>query len=220
MRTSLLPSELAKYLRRQLENFFPDAAVMAPLDAVVARALERCERCFRPIRLAAYSSEGEARFNHLHSDQYAAFLYIASNVAWSEHGDTPLASKLFALNKALNGIVCMYDTILPEAFLLIHSVGIVLGKATYGNHFVACQNTLVGSDRDKAPVLGDGVVMYGGASIIGDCRIGDRVTLSASTTLLHAEVPGGSIVAGRSPDLVIKPARRDLREHYFRMANT
>jgi len=217
MRTSLSSSDLERYLRLQLDHFFPDGRSTARLEQVVPRALERVEHCFARIRLPAYSTEGAASFNHLHCDQYASFLYLASNVAWSECGDVELASKLFALNKALNGIVCMYDTILPEAFILIHTVGIVLGKATYGNYFVVCQNALVGSDRGLAPVLADGVVIFGGSSVIGDCRIGDHVTLSAGSTLLHEAVPPRSIVAGRSPELIIKPARRDLVQHYFRL---
>jgi serine O-acetyltransferase len=216
MQTSLTTTELQQYLRHQLEHFFPDGRSSDSLERAVPRALERVEHCFSRVRLSAYSTETSASFNHLHSDQYATFLYFVANTAWRDFDDVTVASKLFSLNKALNGIVCMYDTILPAVFILIHSVGIVLGKATYGNHFVVCQNSLVGSDRGLSPVLSDGVVMYGGSSIIGDSRIGDHVTIAASTTVLHTTVPARSVVAGRSPDLVVKPARRDLVQHYFR----
>jgi serine O-acetyltransferase len=218
MRTSLTSQEIRSYLRAQLNAFFPDGRSLAHLEQVVPKALERVEHCFSRIRLSSYCGDDGAVFNHLHSDQYASFLYLVSNSAWSDFGDVELASKVFALNKALNGMLCMYDTELPSVFILIHTVGMVLGKATYGNYFVACQNCLVGSDRGASPVLGEGVILFGGSSVIGNSRIGEAVTISASTTILNADVPARSIVAGRSPGLVVKAAKRNLVDHYFRRA--
>ncbi|MBV8600740.1 MAG: serine acetyltransferase [Candidatus Eremiobacteraeota bacterium] len=214
MRTSLATGDLARYLKAQLESAFPDGRKPG-VKAVVGHALERVERSFSKIVLAGYSKEGEATFSHLQGDQYAAFLYFAANTAWREAEDVELASKLFLLNKALNGIVVMYDTILPEVFVLMHTVGTVLGKANYGNYFVAAQNVTVGMDRDAIPTFDERVVLYGGSTVIGGCRIGNRVTVASNATVRGETIADGSIVAGSSPELVVKPATRDVSALYF-----
>ena len=215
MRISLSHEDLTSYLKTQLGAAFPDRGRLR-LGKVVRRALERVEYSFSRIVLRGYSDAGEATFSHLQGDQYAAFLYFAANSAWREAEDVPLASKLFLLNKALNGIVIMYDTQLPDVFVLMHTVGTVLGKANYGNYFVAAQNVTVGMDRDGTPSFGERVVLYGGSVVIGKSNIGDRVTIATNTTVRGETVPSGHIAAGTSPDLSVKPATRDVSELYFR----
>ena len=214
MRTSLGPGDLARYLKAQLESTFPDGR-KAALKPVVGRALERVEGSFARIVLPGYSKGGEATFSHLQGDQYAAFLYFAANTAWREAEDVELASKLFLLNKALNGIVVMYDTLLPEVFVLMHTVGAVLGKANYGNYFVAAQGVTVGMDRDAIPTFGERVVLYGGSTVIGGCRVGNHVTIASNATVRGETIPDGQVVAGSSPELVVKPATRDVSTLYF-----
>ena len=77
------------------------------------------------------------------------FLWLCSNDAWRAD-DLEAAADLVALNKALNGVVCMWVTALPNVFLWIHCVGMMLGKAEYGERFVAYQNVTVGTDRRGA----------------------------------------------------------------------
>src|SRR5579872_5491581 len=162
MRTTLSSNDLGDYLNAQLKSLFPDRKA-GRIGQVVRRALERVEYAFERIVLPGYSDGGQATFSHLHGDQYASFLYFAANTAWRDHEDEALASKLFLLNKALNGIVIVYDTILPDVFVLMHTVGTVLGKAQYGNYLVAAQNVTVGMDRGETPVVGERVVLYGGS---------------------------------------------------------
>lgn len=214
MRTTLPPEELGGYLKSQLQRLFPDGRP-ARLRKIVRRALERVEYAFERIVLPGYSDRGEATFSHLHGDQYASFLYFAANTAWREHEDVPLASKIFLLNKALNGIVIVYDTILPDVFVLMHTVGTVLGKAQYGNYLVAAQNVTVGMDRGETPVLGERVVLYGGSVVIGRAQVGDRVTIATNATVRGQDVPSGHVAAGASPNLVVRPAGRDVSTLYF-----
>lgn len=213
MRTSLTTAALTEYLGRQLSHFFPDGNE-PDLGRVVPAAVERVEVCFSKVRLPMYRHGGEPSFDHLHSDHYAAFVYLASSAAF-ERGDRALASKLYCLNKALNGFMCMYDTVLPPHFLLVHTVGMLLGKATYGDYFVAIHDVTIGTDRGVTPVLGTGVVMYGGSSIVGDCRIGDDVSVAAHALVRNASIPASHVVAGTSPNLTTKPAGRVLVEEFF-----
>jgi serine O-acetyltransferase len=213
--TSLPKAELYRYVRGQLDNLFPDG-VRCDVEGAVDGALERLEHCFSHISLPQYNRDGEASFNHLHGDQTASFYYLAANTAY-RRGDLALAQKLFLLNKALNGILCMYDTELPPVFAFIHTVGTVVGKARYGNYVAFFQGVTVGADRGNMPHLGDGCVIYGGANVVGDCRLGDGVVVSGNSAVIHQDVPPNSIVAGRSPNLDISPRKRDVAGQYFRI---
>ena len=214
MHTSLATDQLVAYLEAQLRGMFPDGRAFE-LTPVVRRALERIEHCFARIVLPGYTREGKPFFSHLHGDQYASFLYFAAHAAWGEREDEALASKLFLLNKALNGIVIMYDTVLPDVFVLMHTVGTMLGKAKYGNYLVAAQNVTVGMDRGGVPTFGERVVLYGGSVVIGKASIGSNVTIAANTTVRGEKVPPGSVVAGTSPKLTVKDAKRDVSALYF-----
>lgn len=215
MRTVLTLAEHISLLEKQLQHFFPDGRAIGDLRQLVDHALAKVDYCFSKIKLPGYSEKGESKFNYLHSEQYAVFLYFASNLAWKEQTNIELASKLFYLNKALNGIVCMYDTALPDIFVIVHSVGIVLGKASYSNYFAVYQNVTVGSDRDQSPTFGERVVLNGGSFVIGNCQLGNNVSVSAKSFLLHETIPDNSVAAGRSPDLLVKPARRNLSDVLF-----
>jgi serine O-acetyltransferase len=217
MHLTIAASDLARYLDRQIRFLFPDGARHSTRQ-VVDRALEVCEFRFSRVRLASYCDRIGPKFNHLNSDQYASFIYECSRVAFAEIGDLRLAEKLFFLNKALNSIVCMYDTRLPDVFLLIHTVGTVIGKATYGEELVVCHGVTVGTDRGNAPVLGSGVVLFGGATVLGASELGNDVSVAAGALLRNRSVPSAHVVAGRDPGLVVKPAKRRLRDTYFRSA--
>lgn len=109
MLTSLTTAAVTDYLARQLQHFFPDGGD-PDLRPVASPALERVEVCFAPIKLPMYRQGDQPYFNHLHSDHYAVFVYLASSVAF-QRGELRLAAKLYGLNKALNGFMCMYDTV-------------------------------------------------------------------------------------------------------------
>lgn len=215
-RTSLGYEALCRYLERQLGAAFPDGARL-DVEPVVREALDRCAHCFARIRHPAFSDdEGRAYFDHLHGDQYATFVYFASNSAYAL-GDLPLAKKLFLLNKAQSGFFCLYDTLLPAVVFLNHALGTIIGRGTYGNYLVVTQNVTFGKDRDAAPTVGEGVVVYGGAVIAGATTVGDRVIVTAGTTIRNDRVPSDSIVSGSSPNLVINPRKRELLERFFRV---
>ena len=59
--------------------------------------------------------------------------------------------------------------------------------------------------------------MYGGSSIIGDCKIGNNVSLSAGTLVMGQDIPDNSVVFGHSPNLTIKPSRRNVFSDFFRV---
>lgn len=158
------------------------------------------------------------RFSYLQSDLYAQYLYFLSNSIWKNSQNKTAAEKIFYLNKALHGFNCMYNTCLPKIFLLIHCVGTVLGKADYGDYFVACHNVTVGSDKGLSPVIAKGVYMGPGSSIVGNCRVGKFSHMAINSVLLDQDTTGECVVIGSSSHQLIKPLKRNLiLENYFNL---
>lgn len=217
MKTSLSSQELADYVRRQMHNLFPGGAM--PDDhwaGYIAQALARTDFCFRHVRNKYFQNNGHVFFDHLHTDQYAIFLYYLSNSIYRENGHLALAQKIYAMNKALHAVDLFYAVELPEVFYLQHPVGTVLGRARYSNYFVAYQRCSIGSNLDgKGPTLEEGVILFGGAAVVGRCHVGRNTWFSMGTMLMDQDVPGNSVVFGHSPDIVIKKTYRNAMDSLF-----
>jgi serine O-acetyltransferase len=82
-----------------------------------------------------------------------------------------------------------------------------MGRATYGSHFVFSQNCTVGNVNGIYPVIGRGVTMSSGTSILGRSAIGDCCILGSGALVKDTDIPPFSLVFGQSPNLTIK--RRD-----------
>ena len=213
--TSLTPNALADYVGRQIAAFFPDRDESNAVRTVMDDALARVEHCFSHVRIKGFWSATGPQFNHLHTDQYAIFLYYLANTAFRQ-GELSIAAKCYALNKALHALDAFYEVELPAIFALVHPVGTVLGRATYGDYFCAYQNVSVGANlSDVHPVIGTGVVMYGGSRVIGAVRVGDNCFVSAGVALLGGDVPTNHIAFGGHPP-VVKPTKRNVRREIFK----
>jgi serine O-acetyltransferase len=210
MQLSLNVSNLANYLSKQLNNFFPDNKIVSPncLLSTTELAIERLDYCFLRVSYHKYRQNNESIFNHLYSDQYLMFLWFLSNTVWNETGNDLLASKIYYLNKTLHSFDCMYDTELPDIFFISHGIGTMLGKAKYSNYFIAMQGCTVGAKNGVYPVFGEGVAITANSSVIGNCLIGDRVTISANTSVFNKNIPSNSLVYNSSEtgSLVIRDA--------------
>lgn len=207
---------LRQYLLRQLAAFVPDdRPCEQAIDANLDQALARLQRCINGVRVWQPD-----RFDYLHSTQYCTFLYYLANTIKRNGNadDIEVCTKLFLLNKALNGIDLFYEIEMPEVFFIGHSVGIVLAKATYGNYLVLYQNSTIGKNHGVAPVVGEGVVMYPNTAIIGRCHIGDGTILAQGTSIINHDTPGHCITfngLGAAP--LFKPAKRAVLDDIFRL---
>jgi serine O-acetyltransferase len=216
MRLSIGSAQIAEYLARQLSNMFPDRQLSAADCArAVDHALQRLDHCFLQVKDKYLPEGAEPYFNHRHTDHYAMFLYLVANSAFREEGGCELAEKAYALNKALHGIDAYYEVALPEVFFFQHPIGTVLGRATYSNYFIVYQRCTVGGKDRRYPVIGEGVIMYGGSAIIGECTVGRNVWFSTGARVLRQNVPDDSAVFSQSPNLVVKPTKRNVFESFF-----
>ncbi len=206
---------LVDYTVAQINNFFPDGCdeARARIESHCDEALDRLNRCINGVKVWS-----EDKFNYLHSSQYCIYLYYLSHSIWKDTGDATTCTKIFMLNKALNGIDCFYEIDLPEIFFIGHSVGIVLAKATYGKHLVLYQNSTVGKNHGIAPVLEEGVIMYPNTAIIGRCHVRANTVVSQGTGIINQDTPGNTIAfRGEGSTLVFKPTRHNILADIFRI---
>ena len=205
MELTIAKQDLFELVSRQLSSLY----LLQPgerdaLKGVLEPVLDRLGRCFSRIRCKGFLVDGKPCFNPFRTNQYCAFLYLLSRAARADAENTDLADKIYALNKALHAVDLLYDTELPESFVADHPLGTVLGRATYGNFFSFQQHNTIGNNYGRYPVIGEHVTLLAGASVVGDCRIGDNCWIAAGTFVKDQDVPDNSIVFGRSPDLVVK----------------
>lgn len=104
----------------------------------------------------------------------------------------------------MNGCDLYHEVDLPDYFTLDHPVGSVMGRAEYGEGFSFGQNCTVGNNRGIYPIIGRNVRMCANSSIIGNCHIGNNVTIGANSGVKDEDVPDNCIVFGYSPNLIIK----------------
>lgn len=218
MKTSLNKQELANYTLTQLNNLFPDNK---PVDLKLYQqsidvALERLEFCFKHCTLKHYFDGVQVIFNHLFSDHYVMYIWYLANSIWKNGGDDIICNKLYYLNKVLHGLDCMYNTKLPDIFLLFHCSGTMLGKAHYSDFFVALQGCTVGSQKGKYPIMGKGVSLTAHSSLIGNCTIGNNVSISAYTNIFETDIEANTVVFKNTKgEITYKPSRKSYAQTFF-----
>lgn len=204
---SLPPEKFAAYLARQADAFFPDGNAVSEkaLSAALEAVTDRYVRIATVGRSKYFRDEHGLLLDHLNSDQSTILLYLLSNHL-GKIGDTAAAVKLYLLNKALNGVEAYYAVELPDIFTFSHSMGSVLGRADYGNYLVVSQSCTVGNVRAKYPRFGEGTILFAGATVLGDCQVGDNVCFGAGCLVVNKNIPSNSVVIGRGREVKILPA--------------
>lgn len=212
--TSLTNSELFTYLSSQLCNHFPDGGCLHSLQKIVPDALYRLEICINSVKLWP-----QGKFNHLHSTQYSIFIYLMSRIAYESNFNLDICTKLFLLNKALNGIDIFYEIKLPSKFFIGHSLGIVLSKAHYDEYLVLYQNCTIGKNNGNAPHIGEGTIVFPNAAILGNSITSPFTTISYGARLVDSSTPPNSIIFNNphGKDPIIKQAPKKYIEDYFRL---
>jgi serine O-acetyltransferase len=216
VKSSLTPQQLADYVKRQLDMFFPiSSGERGGLTKIVSASLRRTAACFQAIDLKYFREGRDTLFDHRNTDHYAMFLAIAAREAFLDRHST-LASETYALNKALHGIDVFFEVELPSVFLFVHPVGTVLGRADYGEFFCVYQGCTVGTNVDGGrPRLGEGVVMFPGSRLLGACELGPNSWVGAGAHVIDQTMPGNSLVVGSYPTVRAVPTDRSVRRDVF-----
>jgi serine O-acetyltransferase len=220
MEMTLSVEDLQSYVSAQLKSFFPDKnpVNLSDYSKEIDMAIDRLDFCFKKVTHSRYNSDGKTTFNHLYADQYLIFIWFLSNTIW-QRGNGLIANKLYYLNRVLHAFDCMYDTGMPDCFLIFHGAGTMLGKAIYNNYFVAFQGCTVGANRGKYPAIGKGVTLTSHSSIIGNCLVGDNVTISSHTSVFETNIIADSVVFTdrTTGQFTLKPSDRPFAQQFFRI---
>ena len=181
----------------------------------VTSAVEKVNISFGASNNKYFLDKGFCTYN---SAQYCVFLYYLSNII-GKAGETELADKVYYLNKIMNSVDLYWEIALPPHFVVEHPLGLVMGRAQYGDYLAAYQGVTVGGNRIgnqiQYPKLGNYVVLYANATILGGCSVGDYVVFSANGFVKDEIIPDYSIVFGSSPNLTIKEYDREKIKQYF-----
>lgn len=77
-----------------------------------------------------------------------------------------------------------------------HGIGTVVGDRSHiGNNCLLHQNVTLGDRHGGRPSLGDNVVVYAGASILGDIVLGNNVVVGANAVVMHS-YPCDAVLVG------------------------
>lgn len=156
-------------------------------------------------------------------------LYYNSRRAYNG-GDIASAERGYRRLRAEHGVELYYEVELPEHMLLVHPIGTVLGRAFYSDFLVVYHGCGVGSDVDGSrPTLGEGVVLFPGAKVLGNTRVGSNCWITANTIVQGVDVPDNSVVFPAMRSIVDggnhtiysyigcswRPTKRSVKKQFF-----
>jgi len=131
----------------------------------------------------------------LYSGLHALWWYRIHHWMW-RHGWLFFARALSQFARWLTGIEIHPGAAIGRRFFIDHGMGVVIGEtAEVGDDVTLYQGVTLGGttlDRGKRhPTIGNGVVVGGGAKILGNIRIGDNCRIGAGSVVLRdVGVPG------------------------------
>ncbi|WP_426011651.1 serine O-acetyltransferase [Caulobacter sp. DWR2-3-1b2] len=103
-----------------------------------------------------------------------------------------LGKMIWRLNVAQSGCYLSPLSVIKEGLFLPHPTGVVVGEGVViGSDVTIYQHVTLGrSHRDTPsyPKVGNGAVIYAGAVIVGDIRIGDEAVIGANA-VVRTNVP-------------------------------
>ena len=211
MMMSLSENELLDYIIKQVNVFFPDKEVKInnDIENSFRLSLLRLEYCFKFINNSAYTKNGITIFDHLHTDQYLQFIYFWANTHWRMGYDENFSKKLGNLHRYLSGMFLSYKCELPDIFFIFHSVGTVIGNASYNNFLVISQSITINTgdviNNVRHPILGKGLYLGTHAKIIGNQSVGDYVSIGVEATSFKNDVPSNyNVIRVQGKDILRK----------------
>ncbi len=149
---------------------------------------------------AAPLDSGLFRLLQLDSTIEAIFYYRLSRAHYLKDENHPLLPFLSALMRRRTGMEIYYSTSIGAGLKIMHGVGVVVGpRYKIGSNFTVYQGVTIGQSRQNCPgqhvSVGDDVVLFAGAKVLGDVQIGDNVQVGANAVVVNALKPN-AVYAG------------------------
>jgi serine O-acetyltransferase len=147
----------------------------------------------------------------LYSGLHALWWYRIHHWMW-KHGWPFFARALSQFARWLTGVEIHPGATIGRRFFIDHGMGVVIGEtAEVGDDVTLYQGVTLGGttlNRGKRhPTIGNGVVVGGGAKILGNIRIGDNCRIGAGSVVLR-DVPPDSTVVGVPGHIIFRNGKR------------
>src|SRR5437868_14461574 len=142
---------------------------------------------------------------------HAVWFYRMNHWLWN-HGLFLLARWLSEVARWLTGIEIHPGARIGRRLFIDHGMGVVIGETTtVGDDVTLYQGvTLGGTGKEhgkRHPTIEDGVVVGGGAKILGNITIGKNCRIGAGSVVLR-NVPDNSTVVGVPGHIVFREGKR------------
>lgn len=135
----------------------------------------------------------------------------------------PMVKFLHELNSVVVGVQIPLYAKIDGGLCIKHYSGVVVnGYATLGRNVTLFQNVTIGrsfAGKNKGvPKIGNNVIIFSGASIIGGVEIGDNVVIGTNSVVL-TDIPSNSIVAGNPAKVISDKVEAYFSLKYFSNVN-
>ena len=196
------------------------------ITSALMRSLPEVRRQLQTDLVAAYQGDPAAKSIDEVILYYPAFTAISTyrlaHILYVEK--VPLLPRMMTeYAHRLTGIDIHPGAVIGDSFFIDHGTGVVIGETTtigrgvklYQHVTLGAKSFEVGEDGSlvkgikRHPDIGDGVVIYAGATILGgETKIGNNCIIGGSVWLTHS-VPAGKMVLARTA-VTDTPLTRDI----------
>lgn len=147
----------------------------------------------------------------LYSGLHALWWYRIHHWMW-KHGWLFLARALSQFARWLTGIEIHPGAKIGRRFFIDHGMGVVIGEtAEVGDDVTLYQGVTLGgttlSKGKRHPTIRSGVVIGGGAKVLGNIVVGENCRIGAGSVVLR-DVPDNSTVVGVPGHIIFRNGKR------------
>jgi len=130
----------------------------------------------------------------------AVFYYRVSRELYLSDKLHPLLPYLSALMRRRTAMEIYYSTSIGAGLSIMHGVGVIVGpRYNIGDNFTVYQGVTIGHSRQHCPrqkvSIGDDVILFAGAKVLGDVQIGSNVQVGANAVVVN-DLKSNAVYAG------------------------
>jgi serine O-acetyltransferase len=153
---------------------------------------------------------GNSRTLSIFATQWHALRLYRRSVRYDAKGQSRRAIFCLQLAKVISTIEIAHGAVIGDGTVFVHGNGIVIGPGSVvGRHCSIFHQVTIGSqDGESYPTVGDHVVIYPGAKVIGNITIGDGARIGANAVVLR-DVPAGATAVGNPAVIIDESHSRD-----------